>query len=143
MSPRLSSLLEGLLQPAYEDRLTATQAKAVLAGQGSARQQQRQQQKAWNPFSQDGWEEARQGSKTSSSDRQVSYCNQDHVKMLCFSTSTSAQACLFKIVKLMIFFSELSSMCKSVCHSGCHLHIPCHHDKDVIKALIIVGLLFF
>lgn len=34
-------------------------------------------------------------------------------------------------------------MCKSVCHSGCHLHIPCQHDKDVIKALIIVGLLFF
>ena len=91
MSPRLNSLLEGLLQPAYEDRLTATQAKAVLAGQGPAKQQQRQQQqKAWNPFSQDGWEEAQQGSRTSSSDRQVSYCNQDHVKMLCFSFSTRA-----------------------------------------------------
>ncbi|KAL0038775.1 hypothetical protein WJX79_007294 [Trebouxia sp. C0005] len=70
MSPRLSGLLEGLLQPAHEDRLTATQAKAVLAGQGPAKQQ-RQQQKAWNPFSQDGWEEARQGSRTSSSDRQA------------------------------------------------------------------------
>ncbi|KAL0051028.1 hypothetical protein WJX82_000878 [Trebouxia sp. C0006] len=77
MSPRLSSLLEGLLQPAYEDRLTATQAKAVLAGQGSARQQQRQQQKAWNPFSQDGWEEARQESKTSSSDRQAGNDDQE------------------------------------------------------------------
>ncbi|DBA99977.1 TPA: Protein kinase, variant 2 [Trebouxia sp. C0004] len=72
MSPCLNSLLEGLLQPAYEDRLTATQAKAVLAGQGPAKQQQRQQQqKAWNPFSQDGWEEARQGSRTSSSDRRA------------------------------------------------------------------------
>ncbi len=82
MSPRLNSLLEGLLQPAYEDRLTATQAKAVLAGQGPAKQQQQrqQQQKAWNPFSQDGWEEARQGSKTSSSDRQVSCCNQNNVE---------------------------------------------------------------
>ena len=104
MSPRLSSLLEGLLQPAYEDRLTATQAKAVLAGKGPAKQQQRQQQqKAWNPFSQDGWEEARQGSGTSSSDRQVSCCNQDHVNMLCFSTSTStsAQGCFVKIVMLI------------------------------------------
>jgi len=90
MSPRLNSLLEGLLQPAYEDRLTATQAKAVLADQGPAKQQQqRQQQKAWNPFSQDGWEEARQGSRTSSSDRQVSYCNHNHVEILCFSTSSS------------------------------------------------------
>ncbi|KAA6430082.1 MAG: serine threonine kinase [Trebouxia sp. A1-2] len=74
MSPRLSGLLEGLLQPAHEDRLTATQAKAVLAGQGPAKQQ-RQQQKAWNPFSQDGWEEARQGSRTSSSDRQAAGSN--------------------------------------------------------------------
>lgn len=94
MSPRLSGLLEGLLQPAHEDRLTATQAKAVLAGQGPAKQQ-RQQQKAWNPFSQDGWEEARQGSRTSSSDRQVSYCNDNHAEMLCFSisSSTTAQIC--------------------------------------------------
>ena len=80
MSPRLNNLLEGLLQPAYEDRLTATQAKAVLAGQGPAKQQQRQQQKAWNPFGQDGWEEARQGPRRSSSDRQVSYCNCSHVE---------------------------------------------------------------
>ncbi len=87
MSPRLNSLLEGLLQPAYEDRLTATQAKAVLAGQGPAKQQHRQQQKAWNPFSQDGWEEARQGSRTSSSDRQVRYCIHNHVE---FSESAAA-----------------------------------------------------
>ena len=63
MSSRLNGLLEGLLQPAWEDRLTASQAKAVLAGQGpTSQQQQRQQQqqhqesRARNPFSQDGWE---------------------------------------------------------------------------------------
>lgn len=77
MSPRLNNLLEGLLQPAYEDRLTATQAKAVLAGQGPAKQQQRQQQKAWNPFGQDGWEEARQGPTRSSSDRQAGSDDQE------------------------------------------------------------------
>ncbi len=75
MSPRLNDLLEGLLQPTWEDRLTASQAKAVLAGQAGASQQQQrrqQEQKAWNPFSQDGWEDTRQRSRASSSDRQVS-----------------------------------------------------------------------
>lgn len=64
MSSRLNGLLEGLLQPAWEDRLTASQAKAVLAGQGpTSQQQQRQQQqqesRARNHFTQDGWEEKR------------------------------------------------------------------------------------
>lgn len=80
VTPRLKNLLEGLLQPAYEDRLTTTQAKAVLAGQAPfSQQQQRQQQKGWGPFSQGGWEDARQRSKTSSnhSDRQASSGDQE------------------------------------------------------------------
>ena len=70
MSPRLNRLLQGLLQPAWEDRLTATQAKAVLTGNApsSSQQSQRQrQQKGWNVFHEGAWEDRRQRSRGSSS----------------------------------------------------------------------------
>lgn len=70
MSERLDTLLSGLLQPAWEDRLTAAQAQDVLAGKTRSSQQQRQP----NPFSQHGWENSRQRSKGSRSGRQVIVC---------------------------------------------------------------------
>lgn len=73
MNERLDRLLAGLLQPAWEDRLTAAQARDVLEGKarGSQQQQQRRQQ---TPFSSNGWENARQRSKGSGSGRQVIAC---------------------------------------------------------------------
>ena len=79
MSPRLNRLLQGLLQPAWEDRLTATQAKAVLAGNASSSsqqsQRQRQQQKGWNIFNEGAWEDRRQRSRGSTSSSQVRLCS--------------------------------------------------------------------
>ena len=77
MPQRLKTLLNGLLQPAWEDRLSASQAQAVLTGQlqGSQQQQQQQQQRrdrqGWNVFGQDGWENARQSSRQSDSNGRV------------------------------------------------------------------------
>ena len=67
MSPRLARLLEGLLEPTWEDRLTATEAKSVLAGSARTSQQQQTKQQGWNPFSQDVWEDRRQRSRASDS----------------------------------------------------------------------------
>lgn len=69
LNDRLDRLLAGLLQPAWEDRLTAAQAQDVLAGKRRGSQQQRQQQQ--DPFSQNDWENARQRSRGSGSGRQV------------------------------------------------------------------------
>lgn len=69
MNERLDRLLAGLLQPAWEDRLTAAQARDVLEGKARGSQQQRRQQQ--DPFSQNDWENARQRARGSSSGRQV------------------------------------------------------------------------
>lgn len=70
MDERLDTLLSGLLQPAWEDRLTAAQAQDVLAGKARSSQQQREP----NPFGQKGWENSRQRSRGSRSGRQVTLC---------------------------------------------------------------------
>ena len=66
MSHRLRNLLEGLLGPAWEDRLTATQAQALLAGQ---QQRRHQDTRGWNSSSQESWEDMQ--SRSSASGRQV------------------------------------------------------------------------
>lgn len=74
MPQRLQTLLNGLLQPASEDRLTASQAQAVLAGQSQGSQQQQQQRRerqGWNVFGEDSWENARQRARQSDSSRRV------------------------------------------------------------------------
>lgn len=56
-SPKLQALLEGLLEPAWEDRLTVKQAQAVLTGQ---RRSQRAEQANSRPnFGDWGWETPR------------------------------------------------------------------------------------
>lgn len=70
MNERLDSLLTGLLQPAWEDRLTVAQAQDVLAGKAHSSQRQRQSQ-GQNPFNQGSWENPRQRSKAWGSGRQV------------------------------------------------------------------------
>lgn len=67
MNERLSSLLTGLLQPAWEDRLTVAQAQDVLAGKARSSRQQRQQ----SPFGQHGREYSSQRSRGPRSGRQV------------------------------------------------------------------------
>ena len=67
MSPRLARLLEGLLEPTWEDRLNATEAKTVLAGSAHASQQQQARQPGPNPFGQDVWEDRQHRSRASDS----------------------------------------------------------------------------
>lgn len=71
-SPKLQTLLEGLLEPTWEDRLTVKQAQSVLAGRSSPQQSQRAQQARPRPsFGDWGWSNSRDSSAQSSSKRQV------------------------------------------------------------------------
>ena len=84
MSQRLDTLLNGLLQPAWEDRLTAAQAQAVLSGKTRSNEQQQQHQRdrsGWDMFGQDGQESGRERSRHSGRGRQVR-----HILLLLCST---------------------------------------------------------
>ena len=71
-SPKLQALLEGLLEPTWEDRLTIKQAQAVLTGQSRSQQAQRAEQVRSRPsFGDWGWETPRDRSAQSSRSAQV------------------------------------------------------------------------
>lgn len=70
-SPKLQTLLEGLLEPTWEDRLTVKQAHSVLAGRSSPQQSQPAQQARARPsFGDWGWSNPRDSNAQSSSKRQ-------------------------------------------------------------------------
>lgn len=67
MNQRLEALLSGLLQPAWEDRLTAAEAQNILAGNADSRRVRQQQ----DQFRQNAWERSGGRSRSSGGGRQV------------------------------------------------------------------------
>lgn len=128
-SSKLQSLLEGLLEPAWEDRLTVKQAQAVLTGHSSSQRAQRAEQARARPsFGDWGWSNPRDRSAQSSRNAQVAVCR-------CVSCQCTQSVCINRLSAGRVagpgsLHSHL--LCSTDAAAGC-VHLRCCYVVSAVS----------